>query len=162
MANNNSYNKKRRNQSPAPEQAVFENILKALWDGIVWLFRQASSGSGKEKTAGNRQQLLALQEHWQQVEFHALQENSRSLAVSEGDKILDNALKLIGVPGQTMGDRLKASENRFSRELYQDIWNAHKLRNALAHEVGVTVSSSEAQQAVNTFRQALYQLGVLS
>lgn len=106
--------------------------------------------------------LRELGSSWENVEMHLMQPATMVLAVSEADKIVDSALRISGVAGATMGERLKAAENKFSPDAYQRLWHAHKLRNTLAHEVGASANPSEAKEAVKTFRDALYSLGVLS
>jgi len=84
---------------------------------------------------------------------------SYSMAIIEGDKLLDAALMEMGIPGKTMGDRLKRSGDRFS-ELNQ-VWRAHKLRNAIAHETDLEISYKQAQTALNIYKQALRDLGAI-
>ena len=57
---------------------------------------------------------------------------SYNAAVIEADKLLDRALMELGVPGKTMGERLKASSTRFTQ--LNSVWYAHKQRNQIAHE----------------------------
>lgn len=80
-------------------------------------------------------------------------------AVSEADKLLDYAMKQSGFSGQTMGERLKYNGKRFSN--LNAIWNAHKLRNALAHEADFDLVPSQAREAVNDLGQGLRDLGAL-
>jgi hypothetical protein len=161
MAERRHYNNQRRPKKPtvSPEQAFIEGVVGAVWGIFKFLFGKKGEGPGGESA---KVQAAALAESWGQVELHLLQEHTRALAISEGDKILDAALKLHRVAGQTMGERLKAAEPLFASDLYQQIWVAHKLRNQLAHEVGASVSANEASQAVAAFRSALYHLSILS
>jgi hypothetical protein len=83
-------------------------------------------------------------------------------AVSEADKLVDYALKQQGFPGETMADRLKAARTSFSSySFYDGIWRAHKLRNALAHEVGFDFVPSQAREALTDFERGLKDLGAL-
>ena len=83
-------------------------------------------------------------------------------AVSEADKLFDHALKQQGFPGETMADRLKAAKSSFSSYgVYDGIWRAHKLRNALAHEVGFDLVPSQAREALGDFERGLKDLGIL-
>ena len=159
--NSQPYKKRQRNLETPTEQVVIEGIFKGIWQLIVWIFGLFQGGK-KTKRPSNHAEIQALREHWEQVELNILQESTQALAIAEADKILDHAFYLMGVPGQTMGDRLKASRDRFQPDFYQEIWQAHILRNTLAHQVGATVSSEQARQAVGTFRKALYELGVLA
>lgn len=137
-----------------------EGFLQGVWQLGSWMFKQLA-GKGKEGvTAATKKQLDELREHWQQVELHAMQEATQIIAVSEADKILDTALRILGFPGATMADRLRAAEHKFAGDLYQAIWQAHKLRNTLAHEIGAKADREQVQRSVSTFRTALYSLGV--
>ena len=82
-----------------------------------------------------------------------------TVVIIEGDKLLDKALIEMGVPGKTMGDRLKRYGDRF--ENLNAVWRAHKLRNAIAHESVFEVSYRQATNALNIYRQALKDLGAI-
>lgn len=100
------------------------------------------------------------QEQWQRISGLASgSQAEQHLAVFEADKLLDHALKARGMGGQTMGDRLKSARSRFSNN--NMVWQAHKLRNRLAHEAGVSVSYGELSAAMSAFKSALRDLGVL-
>src|SRR5688572_16203921 len=80
-------------------------------------------------------------------------------ALVEADKLLDHCLKKLEVPGDTLGERLRHSQNRFSD--YQGVWAAHKARNQIVHEVDKEVLSFEAKQMIAKFQRALTDLGAL-
>ena len=82
-----------------------------------------------------------------------------AMAIIEGDKLLDKAMMEMGMPGKTMGDRLKKAGGRFSN--LNAVWRAHKLRNAIAHESGFEVSFTQATNALAIFKQALKDLGAI-
>ena len=84
---------------------------------------------------------------------------SYNAAVIEADKLLDRALMELGVPGKTMGERLKASGNHFSQ--LNSVWYAHKQRNQIAHEQDFNLDYNQAKHALSTFRQALKDLGAI-
>ncbi len=80
-------------------------------------------------------------------------------AVINADKLLDKALIEMGVPGKTMGDRLKKSGDKFSE--LDKVWRAHKLRNALAHEDDLEITYKQASFALAIYKQALKDLGAI-
>ena len=80
-------------------------------------------------------------------------------AVSEADKLFDYVLKAKGFPGETMAERLKRAERQLTDR--NGVWQAHKLRNSLAHEVGFAVADGHAREALSAFRRGLQDLGVL-
>lgn len=84
---------------------------------------------------------------------------SFNMSVVEADKLLDKALLEMGVPGKTMGDRLKKSGERFSQ--LNSVWYAHKLRNQIAHEHNFRLEYTQARHALNTYKQALQDLGAI-
>ena len=96
-----------------------------------------------------------------EIENGLKQDNPASFIVSiiNGDKLLDKALIEMGVPGKTMGDRLKRSGDRFSN--LNAVWRAHKLRNTIAHESDLEVSYKQAYNALAVYRQALKDLGAI-
>ncbi len=81
------------------------------------------------------------------------------MTIIEADKLLDKALIEMGVPGKTMGDRLKRSGDKF--EKLNAVWRAHKLRNAIAHESGFEISYKQAFNALAIYKQALKDLGAI-
>lgn len=98
---------------------------------------------------------------WKQIEDSLNGGNSVTyqMAVLSADKLLDQVMKDVGVPGDTMGDRLKSAGNRFSN--VDDVWFAHKLRNRIAHESDVNVNLVTAKKALGIFKKALKDLGAI-
>ena len=98
---------------------------------------------------------------WMTIEqsLKADNEASRHLAIMNADKLLDLALKESGVRGQTMGDRLKFAKEKMSNR--NAVWQAHKLRNQIAHEPDVQVTHDQARRALAGFKQALKDLGAI-
>ncbi|KKT75839.1 MAG: hypothetical protein UW70_C0027G0025 [Candidatus Peregrinibacteria bacterium GW2011_GWA2_44_7] len=96
-----------------------------------------------------------IREHWanirQEVQIHP------KAAVVEGDKLLDQVLKLKGFQG-TLGEKLKKAAPLFTNS--QGLWQAHKLRNRIAHEMDCNPSKEEAITALKQFRQAMNDLGI--
>jgi hypothetical protein len=58
------------------------------------------------------------------------------MAIIEADKVVDVVLKKAGVPGETMAERLRKVQKHVQRSIYSGMWDAHKVRNQLVHEVG--------------------------
>lgn len=87
-------------------------------------------------------------------------ESSYSMAIIEGDKILDRAMLEMGVQGRTMGDRLKRiGKAKFSQ--LNSVWHAHKLRNQIAHEHDFKPEYRQALHALEAYKQALKDLGAI-
>ncbi len=99
---------------------------------------------------------------WQRVQthFYAGDDNSLKLAILEADKILDEALRLAGFRGESLGDRLKKLDESKLPNL-QDVWEAHKLRNRLVHETDFKLNRNTAERALAIYEQAFKDLGLL-
>ena len=86
---------------------------------------------------------------------HVLSLTDPSKRLLEAEKVLDSALECMGVHG-SFSDKLKASNHRFGN--IQSLWNAHKLRNRIAHEPGFSSNEKESERAVDAFEKALKTL----
>lgn len=82
-----------------------------------------------------------------------------AMSVINADKLLDKAMHEMGIPGKTMGERLKKSGSRFSD--INTVWRAHKLRNAIAHESDLEITYRQAANALAIYKQALKDLGAI-
>ena len=92
--------------------------------------------------------------------LQAKSEASYAMAIIQGDKLLDKALCEMGVPGRTMGDRMKKIGKEKFTELNK-VWYAHKLRNRIAHESDFTPDYKHAKNALSAYKQALKDLGAI-
>lgn len=81
------------------------------------------------------------------------------LALIEADKLLDNVLKSMMMPGDTLGERLKMAAYKYPA--ITKVWTAHKLRNQLVHDSAFQLRSSEARHAMSDFQNALKTLRIL-
>ena len=115
-------------------------------------------------TRGHGRRLLNKEKYrtaWLEIENNITKDNNASyqFAILSADKLLDKALKESGVPGETMGDRLKQSDR-----LLQDIngvWAAHKMRNRIAHEVNGNINKVVAKRMLAIYKNALKDLGAI-
>ena len=115
--------------------------------------------TGKRKYTFNK---LEYQTDFLAIENSLTRENRQSynMSVVEGDKLLDKALIEMGLSGRTMGERLKkCGKEKFSQT--NAVWNAHKLRNQIAHEPGFKLEYHQAKHALAIYKQALRDLGAI-
>ena len=69
------------------------------------------------------------------------------MVVMDCDKLMDRALIDLKLKGSTMGERLKNAKNlRFNLD---QVWRVHKLRNQVAHELGLQISKKDAEAALS-------------
>ncbi len=105
---------------------------------------------------------LEYQSDFLAIENSLTRDNPQSyqMAVVEGDKLLDKALMEMGMSGKSMGERLKkCGREKFSQT--NAVWNAHKLRNQIAHESGFRLEYQQARHALTVYKQALKDLGAI-
>lgn len=101
-----------------------------------------------------------IRDRWQQIEQTSQHgEHGLKQAVSDADKLLDQVLKQRGFKGETMADRLRSAQHLFSNK--QNIWDAHKIRNAIAHEVNYDLPMNRGQKALADLYRGLSDLGAL-
>ena len=115
--------------------------------------------TGKRKYTFNK---LEYQTDFLAIENSLTKSNPQSyqMAVVEGDKLLDKAMMEMGISGKTMGERLKkCGKEKFSQ--LNAVWNAHKLRNQIAHESGFKLEYHQARHALTIYKQALKDLGAI-
>ncbi len=80
-------------------------------------------------------------------------ESDWRLAILEADNILGEILERQRYEGESIGDRLKGAEVSDFTTLSQ-AWEAHKVRNQIAHEgLGVMLSKREADRVIDLYRQ---------
>ena len=99
---------------------------------------------------------------WRHVTVHFAQgdENSLKVAVIEADNLLDEALRLAGYRGVNLGERLKKITSA-ELPLIDEIWEAHKIRNRLAHESGFRLDRATAERALEVYQKVFQDLGIL-
>jgi hypothetical protein len=73
------------------------------------------------------------------------------------DVLLGKSMEFAGVKGSTVGEKLKNAGELFDRDLYEQLWQGHKLRNRVVHE-NAPVSGSELKTTVKYFRRAIKRL----
>jgi len=101
------------------------------------------------------------QESWQRIEeqFYRGGESDLKVAILEADKLLNDALREAGIMGIQLGDRLKRTNTGQVPNL-NELWQAHKLRNQIAHEPNFKLKRDLAERALNIYKEALKNLGI--
>lgn len=92
---------------------------------------------------------------WRMVHKHMLSKNPSDwkLALIEADTILDALVERAGFPGNTLGERLKNADRGVFRSL-DFAWEAHKVRNRIAHEgSSFTLSERDAKKAIAEYEE---------
>ncbi len=99
---------------------------------------------------------------WRSIQRHFFSgdDNALKVAVIEADKLLDEALMGAGVQGKELGERLKKIKPSQLPNI-ENVWEAHKLRNRIAHESNFVMKRDLAERALTIYEEALKQLGLI-
>lgn len=142
-------------------QSPEEKFLRILWAVISWPFKLIfgkKSDAGTSRTEGIDRGFIETK--WREIEelMKLGRPSNFSRAVLEADKMLDHLLKGHRLPGLTMGDRLKAGRQKFSKEAYNAAWQAHKVRNELVHNSQFELLDYHARETIANFKKAIDEL----
>lgn len=140
------------------ESSWFFLVIAIVAVGLLALI--AMTLTGKHSHTFNVEE---YQTRWLKIENSLNRNNPATftMAVINGDKLLDRALTELGLPGKTMGDRLKRLTDQGRLEKPNAVWSAHKLRNQIAHESDFDITYEQASHALAAFRGALKDLGAI-
>lgn len=99
---------------------------------------------------------------WQKVLEHMSSSNPNEwkLGIIEADNLLDRLVQTMGYAGDSLGERLKNIEPSDFRTL-DNAWEAHKVRNRIAHESGYQPSEHEAREAIANYRRVFEEFGII-
>jgi len=105
----------------------------------------------------------ASQSKWEEVErhFNSDREAEWKFAIIEADKLVDSLLRSAGYLGDTMGERLMNIEKGQLLSL-EGLWEAHKIRNKLAHDSNYFLRYAEARRTIELYKKALEELGIVN
>jgi uncharacterized membrane protein len=100
--------------------------------------------------------------------FHDMKEHINSenpndwkLAIIEADIMLDEALKRQGYAGNSLGERLR-SVSPSAMQTLDDAWEAHKIRNEIAHSgVDFVLTHKLARETIVRYERVFAELGLL-
>lgn len=105
-----------------------------------------------------------VQRRWAEIQALSRMSGPQNFqsAVIQADKLLDYCLSGLYAPGETMGERLKASREMFRDSVsYQAAWDAHKARNQFVHGHDEEFFYHQAKAAMINFEKALRGLGLI-
>ncbi len=147
-------------------QIILAPITILLFFGLLKVSRQQREFREKIRAQQEAAQTPApvetvLANRWQEIMQHieSIREGEWKFAVIEADKLVDDQLKNL-FPGETMGERLM-NIDKTSLLSIDGLWEAHKVRNRLAHESNYFLRHAEAVRAIRLYEQTLKELGVL-
>ncbi|MBX4211382.1 MAG: hypothetical protein KW806_01110 [Candidatus Yanofskybacteria bacterium] len=104
----------------------------------------------------------AMAARWEEIVKHldSAREAQWRIAIIEADKLIDEVLRRAGYPGGSLGEKLmniKAGD----LQTLDGLWEAHKVRNKIAHDINYFLRYSEAKRVIELYAQALKELQAL-
>lgn len=153
------------------EQKIIINFFKMIKWIFVTLFNLFRQGKKVYTNKNNnnaikdldKKQLEEIGNRWREIEdlinLGGISQMKQGLL--EADKLVDYLLRKKQIKGSTFGERLKASEQIFSATVYNNLWEAHKLRNSLAHDVDKEIFHWQIKEAIKNYKQAIMETGAL-
>ena len=97
---------------------------------------------------------------WEEIQSHLASESPRDwkMAIIEADIMLDQALKEAGYGGTSLGERLRSVSPQALGSL-DDAWQAHKVRNQIAHGgADFVLTQRLAGETIARYRNVLQEL----
>lgn len=100
---------------------------------------------------------------WNRVMEHASSndEHKWRLAILEADIMLNELLDVQGYKGETMGEKMK-QVNRADFNSIDDAWEAHKMRNRVAHEGSeITLTERDKNRIIGQYARVFNEFGFI-
>ena len=100
---------------------------------------------------------------WERILFHSesVNENDWRLAILEADIMLGDMLEKMALPGESIGDKLKAVEKSDFLTV-ENAWEAHKVRNQIAHEgVSFILNQHEAKRVIGLYQSVFQEFQII-
>ncbi|MCA9362212.1 hypothetical protein KC906_02460 [Candidatus Kaiserbacteria bacterium] len=136
---------------------VYASTRKNLYVGL-----QTQKLRDAERLYDERYRGTASSNRLKDVFTHIESENPNDwkLAIIEADIILDSVLKERGYPGTSLGERLKSLSSEQLSTL-QDAWEAHKIRNRIAHDgADFVLTKRVAQETITRYQRVFNEFGI--
>lgn len=100
---------------------------------------------------------------WENIQKKIKENNPESwrVAIIEADIMLDETLAGAGYAGQSLGEKLKGANSQSFTTL-QDAWDAHKVRNDIAHVGGdFVLTQKNAQDTILRFERVFREFDAI-
>ncbi len=105
----------------------------------------------------------ATNPQWERILTHtdSLNENDWKLSIIEADIMLNDLLDKLFLPGETIGEKLKAVE-KSDFTTVESAWEAHKIRNRIAHDGATFVlNQHETKRVIALYKEVFDEFHVI-
>ncbi len=147
--------------------AIFVSLI--LFTGIIYVrIRIAQVEKSVEAVYGPRPEVGGARPEqtnarWEAIVAHAhsTSENDWRHAIIDADVMLDELLDAQGYKGDSMGDKMKQIE-RSDFNSIDAAWEAHKMRNRIAHEgSALQLNEREVLRVINLYEQVFREFELI-
>ncbi len=99
---------------------------------------------------------------WENIIRHIESDNPAEwkMAILEADKILEKMVDNMNLAGDTLGEKLRLVEPAAFNTI-EDAWEAHKIRNKIAHEANFALSKREAKAVIDRFSRVFREFELI-
>jgi hypothetical protein len=147
-------------------RVVLVGVSVAAVAGVVYLFRKLTQLRLNEKKLLYPETDTTssdINPQWERILSHveSLNKNDWRLAIIEADIMLGGILDRLQLPGDTMGEKMKAVEKSDFTTI-DFAWEAHKIRNQIAHEgEGFVITQREARRVIELYRRVFEEFAII-
>lgn len=137
-------------------ETIILPLIGLLVGALLWVLHKLGGGLRQKKL----RILKKVTEYTADLDNKAKvgdHENLKNLMV-EIDKLFDYVLIQMNFKGNTMADRMNESMNYFTKEEFNKIWEAHKARNILVHEIDPKIKGEDIKKHYATLKSAIYKI----
>jgi len=138
---------------------IIYSAMKINQVGRAWLGAALYSGYKEGDESRSAEEALKARAKWESILKKGASENEsdRKLALIAADSLVDDIFKMSGYKGENLGERLKLVEKGDIIHL-DELWEAHKVRNKIAHEADYKLSQEGAMEALTNYGKVLREL----
>ncbi len=125
------------------------------------IFSKIIPSEGEKESHADEKEMVNPK--WQLVEKHINSENQADwkLAILEADIILAELLESMALPGDSIGEKLKAVEKSDFTSI-DEAWEGHKIRNAIAHEGSdFLITEREAKRVISLYHKVFDEFDII-
>jgi len=147
-------------------KVLFAVIAIIFFAGTIWIVLRIREAEEEEHKRTAPILPEVAEERGKSIQWQSIKEKASSgnpaewkLAILEADSVLDELLEERGYPGDSIGERLKSmSPSDFLS--YDDAWEAHKVRNQIAHEgASMDLSQKIVRETISRYEKVFKEMG---
>lgn len=146
---------------------LLSSVLVIFIFYVIFRINQVYSKQRKSlrpaKNAEEKKEEKIKNEKWEIITEHIESENSNDwrLAILEADIVLGEMLDKLGYRGEGIGEQLK-SVDKSDFTTIDDAWEAHKIRNSIAHEgASFIITEREAKRIIGLYKKVFEEHGYI-